>query len=181
MTQLFVAGCRRLLLGVVHWTTWVLFHRYIKHAGTHTLSGWRLQGRFPAEAAPIYTIHEALRVHYPWGGWRDQSIGSTVSDDIVRSFLWSTATEFSHWATSVAQNKILDDNLHLKPTIYYRYIDDILVVTQDMTQLQDLKTVIQNNSVLTFIHEIGQNSNIKPALATISQNLHKINEFWYLF
>ena len=29
-----------------------------------------------------------------------------------------------------------------------------------MTQLQDLKTALQNNSVLTFTHEIGHNSNI---------------------
>ena len=51
--------------------------------------------------------------------------------------------------------KILDDNPHLKPTIYCRYIDDIFVGTQDMTKLQDLKTALQNNSVLTFTHEIG--------------------------
>ena len=36
-------------------------------------------------------------------GGGDQSIGSEVSDVIVRSWLWSTATKLrvSHWATSV--------------------------------------------------------------------------------
>ena len=58
------------------------------------------------------------------------------------------------------ENKILDDNPDLKPTIHCCYIHDIFVVTQDKTQLQDLKTALQNNSVLTFTHEIGQNSNI---------------------
>ena len=52
----------------------------------------------------------------------------------------------------------MDDNSHLEPTIYCRYIDNIFVVTHDMTQLKDLKTALQNNSVLT--HEIGQNSKI---------------------
>ena len=47
-------------------------------------------------AAPIYTMHEALRrytVHE--GGGCDQSIGSTLSDAIVGSWLWSTATRSS--------------------------------------------------------------------------------------
>ena len=47
------------------------------------------------ETAPIYTIHETLRGHCPWGWECDQSIGSTVSDAIVRSWLWSTATRSS--------------------------------------------------------------------------------------
>ena len=35
------------------------------------------------------------------GGGCYQSIGSTVSDAIVRSWLWSTATRIPYWATSV--------------------------------------------------------------------------------
>ena len=46
-------------------------------------------------AAPIYTMHEALRGYCHKGGGRDQSIGSTVSDAIFRSWLWSTATRSS--------------------------------------------------------------------------------------
>ena len=46
----------------------------------------------PAKVALIYTMHEALRVYCPWGWGCDQSIGSTVSDAIVRSWLWLTAT-----------------------------------------------------------------------------------------
>ena len=43
-------------------------------------------------AAPIYTMHEALRGYCPWGWGCDQSIWSTVSHAIVRNWLWSTAT-----------------------------------------------------------------------------------------
>ena len=48
-------------------------------------------------AAPIYTMHEALRGHCPcrWGVGGNQSIGSTVSDTIVCNWLWLTATRSS--------------------------------------------------------------------------------------
>ena len=49
----------------------------------------------PAEDALIYTMHEALREYCHEGGGSDQSIGSTVSGAIVRSWLWSTATRTS--------------------------------------------------------------------------------------
>ena len=55
----------------------------------------RLQGRFPAEAALIYTIHEALRVTAHEGEVGHKSIGSTVSDAIIGSWLWLTATRGS--------------------------------------------------------------------------------------
>ena len=127
----------------------------------------------------LFTRRSGCTTHEVGGATSQFDLPSLTTLSVA--FCGRLQLEFSHWATSVAQNKILDDNPHLKQTIYYRYIDDIFVVTQGMTQLQDLKTVIQNNCVLTFLHEIGQNSNIKPALATLSQNLHKINELWYLF
>ena len=46
----------------------------------------------PAEVALIYTMHVALRGYCPWGWGCDQSIASTVSDAIVRSCLYLTAT-----------------------------------------------------------------------------------------
>ena len=65
---------------------------------------------------------------------------------------------FANFYMCDLENKILDNNPQLKPPIYCRYIDDIFVVTHDMTQLQALKTALQNNSVLTFTHEIGHNN-----------------------
>ena len=49
----------------------------------------------PAEVRLIYTMHMALRGYCPLGWDCDQSIGSTVSDAIVRSRLWLTATRSS--------------------------------------------------------------------------------------
>ena len=48
-----------------------------------------------AETAPIYTMREALRGYCTRGWGCDQSIGSTISDAIIRSWLWSTATRSS--------------------------------------------------------------------------------------
>ena len=48
----------------------------------------------PAEVGLIYTMHVALR-------GCDQSIGSTISDAIVRSWLWLTATRSSQLGCSV--------------------------------------------------------------------------------
>ena len=46
----------------------------------------------PAEVALIYTMHEALKGFAHEGRECVQSIGSTVLDAIVRSWLWLTAT-----------------------------------------------------------------------------------------
>ena len=48
----------------------------------------------PAEVALIYTMHVAGGTAHEGGGC-DQSIGSTVSDAIVRSWLWLPATRSS--------------------------------------------------------------------------------------
>ena len=49
----------------------------------------------PAEVALIYALHVALRGYCPWEWGCDQSIESTVSDAIVRSWLWLSATRSS--------------------------------------------------------------------------------------
>ena len=51
---------------------WILISIYYpewQHRQGGCIACWRLKGRFPAEAAPIYTGHEALSGHCPWG-WR---------------------------------------------------------------------------------------------------------------
>ena len=49
----------------------------------------KVAGSIPGRGAPIYTAHEVLIVTV---GGKGQSIGYTVSDAIVRGWLWSTAT-----------------------------------------------------------------------------------------
>ena len=48
-----------------------------------------------AEVALLYTMHEVLRGTADEAGGCGQSIGSTVSDAIVRSWLWLSATRSS--------------------------------------------------------------------------------------
>ena len=71
----------------------------------HTLSGRIGRGvashaevasSSPAKVALFYTMHLVLRGRTaPEGGGYDQSIRSTASDAIVRSWLWLTATRSS--------------------------------------------------------------------------------------
>ena len=63
----------------------------------------RLQDLIPA-VAELHRITRCTRrseVTAHEGGGCDESMGSTVSDAIVRSWLWSTTTRIPHWATSV--------------------------------------------------------------------------------
>ena len=55
----------------------------------------RLHVRVPLRFALIYTMQVALRGTAHEGGGCDQPIGSTVSDAIVRTWLWLTATRSS--------------------------------------------------------------------------------------
>ena len=49
----------------------------------------------PAEVTLLYTMNQELRGTAHEGGGCDQTIGSTVSDAIVRNWLWLAATRSS--------------------------------------------------------------------------------------
>ena len=74
------------------------------------LSCWRLQCRFPAEAAPIYTMHEALMGYCPWGWemrpvnwiyslWRHcpQLVLSTATKSSPLGYFSRLLQEVSNW------------------------------------------------------------------------------------
>ena len=63
----------------------------------------------PAEIALIYTMHETLRATAYEDGGCDQSIGSTVSDAIVRSWLWLTATRSSPFSCFSTLLQVVDN------------------------------------------------------------------------
>ena len=70
---------------VAAWARWLL--HLLKVARSNSDCGW---------AAPIYAMHEGSGGTAREGGAEcDQSIGSTVSDAIVCSWLWSTAARSS--------------------------------------------------------------------------------------
>ena len=90
-------------------TSYTLSGRIRKVVASHaevarSIPGW-------AETAPIYTIREAQREYCHEGGRCDQSIGSTVSDANVRSWLWLTATRSSPLGYFSRLLQVVD-NLH---------------------------------------------------------------------
>ena len=65
----------------------------------------------PARIAVCNTWSSGVLLCVGWGC--DQSIGSTVSDAIVRSWLWLTATRAPHWTTSVKLLQVVDHWTHI--------------------------------------------------------------------
>jgi hypothetical protein len=54
------------------------------------------------------------------------------------------------------EEKVLS-SCDFKPSIYLRYVDDIFVVAKDETELEALRVSLENESVLKFTREIGNN------------------------
>ena len=55
------------------------------------------------------------------------------------------------------ENNNFDETVHLKPTIYTRYVDDCFIVTYSVNALLHIKEKFPQNSVLNFTHELGTN------------------------
>ena len=47
-----------------------------------------------------------------------------------------------------------------KPPIYLRYIDDILILANNINEINILRDTFQKNSVLKFTHELNKNNEI---------------------
>ena len=73
----------------------------------------RLKDRLPVELR-LHRFYMRSGGTANEGGGCDRSIGSTISDAIVRSWLWSTATGIPQWATSLYYCK----QLIIDPTIW---------------------------------------------------------------
>ena len=52
------------------------------------------------------------------------------------------------------------DSIKKKTTIYLRYIDDILILANNINEIYILQNTFQNNSVLNFTHELNKNNKI---------------------
>jgi len=66
---------------------------------------------------------------------------------------------FANFYMGHLEQKVLS-NQHLKPTLYGRYIDDIFLQVINLEQLNELKDLFQENSVLNFTYEIGINNKL---------------------
>ena len=65
---------------------------------------------------------------------------------------------FSNFYMSNLENRIF--NSTKKPPIYLRYVDDILILTNNINEINILQDTFQNNSVLNFTHELNKNNKI---------------------
>ena len=65
---------------------------------------------------------------------------------------------FSDFYMSDLENRIF--NSIKKPPIYLRYVDDILILTNNINEINILQDTFQNNSVLNFTHELNKNNKI---------------------
>ena len=65
---------------------------------------------------------------------------------------------FSDFYMSDLENRIF--NSTKKPPIYLRYVDDILILTNNINEINILQDTFQNNSVLNFTHELNKNNKI---------------------
>ena len=65
---------------------------------------------------------------------------------------------FSNFYMSDLENRIF--NSIKKPPIYLRYVDDILILTNNINEIKILQDTFQKNSVLNFTHELNKNNKI---------------------
>jgi hypothetical protein len=63
---------------------------------------------------------------------------------------------FANFYMAQIENEVLQQE-DIRPSIYARYVDDILVVVRDEEHLQQLQAKLQEHSILNFTYEIGYN------------------------
>ena len=70
---------------------------------------------------------------------------------------WAPTCQFLH---GHVENNILENNPHLKPNLYCRYVDGIFIVIVSLEQLMLLKQTFNNSSVLQFKHKISNTNKL---------------------
>ena len=86
------------------------------------------------------------------------------------AYLWclSWGPIFSNFYMSDFQNRIF--NSIKKPPIYLRYVDDIVILTNNINEINILQDTFQKNSVLNFTHELNKNNQISILDVLIDTN-----------
>ena len=75
---------------------------------------------------------------------------------------------FSNFYFTDLENKIF--NSIRKPSIYLRYVDDILSLANDINEINILQGTFQKNVVLNFTHELNKNNKISFSDVLIDTN-----------
>ena len=65
---------------------------------------------------------------------------------------------YSNFYVSNLENKIFTDTK--KPHIYVHYVDDILILADNIKEIKKLPETFQNNSVLKFTYKLNVNNRI---------------------
>ena len=65
---------------------------------------------------------------------------------------------FRNFYISDLENRIF--NIIKIPPIYLRYVDDILILTNNINEINIQQDTFQKNSVLNFTHELNKNNKI---------------------
>ena len=81
----------------------------------------------------------------------------------------------SNWYMCSLENKIFSENIAPKPPIYSRYMDDIILVLDNVSQLFALKQALTENSVLNFTYEIENNKKIAFLDTLITRTSHNLS------
>ena len=66
--------------------------------------------------------------------------------------------------------KMVLNELEQKPLIYCRYVDDILMLTKDSSEFKNLKSKLENCSVLKFTTELNINNKLSFMDVLIDNN-----------
>ena len=86
---------------------------------------------------------------------------------------------FSDFYMAHLESKILNHKIK-KPKLYLRYVDDILIATKDINEIQELQQTFQNNLVLKFKYELNTDNKIPFLDVLIDSNNDKITTSPYV-
>ena len=75
---------------------------------------------------------------------------------------------FGNFFLSELENKIF--NKIKKPSIYLRYVDNIIILTNVIKEINMLQDIFQKDSVFNFTHELNKNNKISFLVVLIETN-----------
>ncbi|XP_069164681.1 uncharacterized protein [Procambarus clarkii] len=75
---------------------------------------------------------------------------------------------FANFYMGTIEQRVLVD-MDLKPAIYFRYVDDIIMQVPDVRRLQQLKKTFEQNSVLSFTYEMESDGKLPFLEVTVME------------
>jgi len=78
---------------------------------------------------------------------------------------------FANFYMCNLENTVFREHPSAKPPMYIRYVDDICLLVSDYRKLEEIKTLFEDNSVLSFSYEIETNKTI-PFLDVLVDRSH---------